>query len=394
VELLLMSPRRRPSAEGDVLRACVATDGETASGVQLSEALDRADPSQLLEAARFHRVAAYVHERLAHEPELTEPYATVVDELGAQREEQFAHQVRCLASLRLVVEVMDRHGWAWLLFKGPVLAALHRRMDLRSYGDLDVLVDHRQLREVVTALEEAGCRALVDDWSLYARVLPGELQILTPHGVVVDLHWHLINSSRVRRSFRVDVQEVLDERRPVEVGGMSVPAMKPVHAFVHLVLHAALAGAHRICWLKDVDVAAQRCDDWEPVRSVSQQWGADVALATVLLRARRTLGGDVAAGALRHGRPSAWAVLAACTEYLYPVVEGRVDHSLPRLVARASRPTGAKSWGELARRSRAHSRAETVTGGPRYAVAAPDAAASYYSAVSRAGADGHVGAGA
>ena len=51
---------------------------------------------------------------------------------------------------------------------------------------------------------------------------PGETQLTLPSGRVLDLHWHLVNSPRVRRRFAVGIGPLFDRSRRISLGLVKV----------------------------------------------------------------------------------------------------------------------------------------------------------------------------
>src|SRR5690606_12988677 len=91
----------------------------------------------------------------------------------------------------LTLESLDRTlaGIPWLTFKGPALSEYaHPAAGLRTYHDLDVLVDPLSLREVTDRLIAAGWSVSDLNETLRNPDTPGETHWLSPTGVLVDLH--------------------------------------------------------------------------------------------------------------------------------------------------------------------------------------------------------------
>jgi Uncharacterised nucleotidyltransferase len=277
--------------------------------------------------------------------------------------------LRMLSEVDMVARALGAAGIGWLVLKGPVLAgALYPRPDLRSYVDLDLLVAPADFGAAVRALEAAGCRVFERNWSLARERMLGELRLFTPAGTVLDLHWHLIADRAARALFPIDLAAVRARARTVLLGGRVVSTMDAADTVVHLALHAALAGGHRLLWLTDLEQAL-RTDrpEWTELGARAGSWGAAPALALMLDRAARVLGVPVPVGFTRALVPDrAWRLLARATDRVSPAARGAgIGPSLGRIVARAARTDGPASRRELARRLAGWVRSRATRSDPR-----------------------------
>ncbi|HVQ96195.1 MAG TPA: nucleotidyltransferase family protein [Mycobacteriales bacterium] len=278
-------------------------------------------------------------------------------ELRAAHSATVAGHLRALADLRLVDRALTAAGVGYLVLKGPVLAgAVYRRPDLRSYVDVDVLVAPAEFAAALAALESAGCAVFERNWQLARDRLLGELRLFTPSGLVLDLHWHVIADRSIRAAFRLDLAAVRGRARTVRLAGRDVRTLDPADTVVHLALHAALAGGHRLIWLKDLEQAllAPDAPQWTELVRRAAEWRAGPATALMLARASRTLGVPVPASVLRRLVPDRrWRMVGRLADVVSPVSRGAgsARPSVGRIVARAARADGPASRHELARRT-------------------------------------------
>jgi hypothetical protein len=263
--------------------------------------------------------------------------------------------LRMLSELDMVGRVLGTAGIEYLVLKGPVLAgALYRRPDLRSYVDLDLLVAPADFGAALVALEDSGCRVFERNWTLAAGRMLGELRLFTRAGTVLDLHWHVIADTEARALFPIDLAAARSRARTVPVSGRAVSTLDAADTVVHLALHAALAGGHRLLWLKDLEQALRPpdCPEWTELSMRAAEWGAGPAVALMLDRAAGTLGVPVPAGFARSLVPDlAWRLLTRAADSLSPPARGAgAGPSLGRIVARAARGDGPGSRQQLRRR--------------------------------------------
>lgn len=292
---------------------------------------------QFVAATRFHRVAplAFAASRQSGQPEL--------EALRGDRFRAIATHLQACEALDQLASVLAGVGWA--TFKGPVFSEFaHPAPGLRTYNDVDVLVAPSSLREVCRRLRAAGWQVADYRDMLRSQDPPGEMHWVSPGGVLVDLHWSMINMHSRRGLFEVSTTELLHRRVPVTLGRTQVWTLDPVDSLVHACLHAALSGANKLVYLVDVDRLSRRITDWDEVVTLANQWLAQVQVALVLGRARRVLGTQLPADLnSRLGVPRPIRGLLALTDRVAPVPNGRKNSGVAKFVARALRTSSTET---------------------------------------------------
>ncbi|WP_324649618.1 nucleotidyltransferase family protein [Georgenia sp. H159] len=299
-------------------------------------------PEAVVPAARHHRIAPLTHVRLR------ESAPEVAEALRTDRDLAKSLHIRAAMLLRQVDELLA--DVRWVVFKGPVLAELaHPVPGLRPYGDLDLLVDPQDLRAVSRTLLAAGWEVGDYEDMLRNPETPGEMHWFTPAGIQVDLHWSMINMRSRRGEFDISTAGILGRRRRVRIGLGEAWTMDEADTLVHVALHAALAGANRLCWMLDVDQLCRQVGDWGAVCRRAAEWGAQAHVALALRRAGATLGTPVPARVYRAlGASLPLRALLDCVDRLSPVARQRRDASVSRLVARAVRPGAGRTVAQVA----------------------------------------------
>ena len=310
----------------------------------------RAAPAVFVDAARYHRLAPLAHVLLREsEPGLAEL-------LQEDRERAKALHLHATTLLGHLGDLLD--GVAWVVFKGPVLSELaHPVPGLRHYKDLDLLVRPEDLREVSARLLGAGWTIADFEDMLGNPELPGEMHWRSPSGVLMDLHWSMINMADRRRRLAVSTADLLDRREQVPVGFTSACTLDPVDGLLHVCLHAALTGANKLLYLVDAQRMAARITDWSLVGERAAEWKAAPHVALVLYRAHRSLGGELPEGVHRIlGSTAAFRTLTAAVDRAAPVAAARTEPGVARLVARAVRPGAVRTTAASARSVARHLR--------------------------------------
>lgn len=290
-----MSPRhgRDQAARlpAQALVACLREPDPRRPPAMLAAWTPAPDPAAFLALARANRVGPGLHVQLRPVPGLP---AVVRAGLRADYHEQVFRSMQIASDLAVLAETLA--GVSWAVVKGPATAyTAFPRPDMRSYGDLDVLVDRRQLPDVVGRLERAGATVPVQNWSLVRAEQRAEFLVLLPHGTLLDLHWHLLNRGAIRRRFRLDVGPLLERVRQVDLDATPAPVLDPTDALLHLAVHAAMAGGDRLSWLWDLHLSRRNTavdDDALVLRA--RRAGLHLVTAVMLEKTRALLDTPVA----------------------------------------------------------------------------------------------------
>ena len=343
------------STTGQVLRACTRAHDWSGAPVGLLPLLENVDGHDLLAAARRHRVSGCVSASVRHLPGVLPPQVEAAFEADART--QLAEHMRALGVVvHLLKRALDPVLGPWGVVKGPVLSGfVYDRPDLRSYRDVDVLVRPEELGVAVTALEAEGCELLDRNWTLLQREMLGELHLLTPNGMVVDLHWSLHNRERLRRTFPAPTGELLDRGAEVLLAGSPVRTLDPLDTLVHLTLHAAMSGGDLLVWLKDIEQAWGHVEpDQLPDRV--EEWRARLPVSAMLSRTARVLGLNIGELSPSLTLPRTVAGPLSAVEARWDFVTGGDTGSSSRLLTRALRRDAVSTFMETGRRAAAHLR--------------------------------------
>ena len=271
-------------------------------------------------AAEYHGVTMTLYRQAREQGPAAE---AVTAALRAAVFDHVAIQMRIAADLRLLRSVVDPLTSRWVVVKGPVLAeAYYGEGNLRSYSDLDVLIDPVELGALLDVVTSAGATMVDVNWQLVRQSRRGELNLTLPMGTTLDLHWTLINHEPARSTFALSTSTLLDRSIRLHfTGGVDVPTLDPADTLLHLCLHSALSGGYRLGWLLDIRrVAESGAVDWDAFVQRARRTRLDLVAAAMLGRAQRHAGASISPqvmAALDQGR--AWLGLLRVLERLRPL---------------------------------------------------------------------------
>lgn len=301
--------------------------------------------------ARSHRLTPAVYDLLRND--------TAIDPGLLQSLEQDVRRQQ-LVRLAMTVDLawlrwkLAEVAGKWAVIKGPVVAErLWPRPQHRQYHDLDVLVSRRDFATVVELLE-VEARLLDRNWPLVYEQGRSQLSFRLPHGTLLDLHWDVVHERDSRASLRLMPQDLLDRAVPTVVLGVDVKTFDPADTVLHLAYHAASSGAHRLVWLRDVQLAASAVPDWNVLAARSRATKTDVLVAAILGRVRRVLGSTAAPPVMLGPAHAWWVSLGAAVDQRYPAPylgAGRTGQTYYRSLRDSPARSAARLLGTLAEHS-------------------------------------------
>jgi hypothetical protein len=285
-----------------------------------------------------HRVASLVRKGLEGCP-LPEPAAQALLERAR------LNGFRALALARELAQVvlgLDGIGIRPLALKGPVLALrAYGSLTARHAGDLDLWVPEGDLERAAELLQTRGYRYLdrVEGFSPRQRAALARrihhLEMLQPEeGIRVELHTRLTRNPHL---FPLPPEKCLERAEPTVVAGVPVAGLCRRDQALHLCVHAAVHGWHRLFWLADVAEVFRNLspNEWGEVWSLGTARGLQrvVAQAPVLCH---TLIGDPLPEEARHLAERDPRVGALVREALWAIEAAQSDYPGPRRGARYS----------------------------------------------------------
>lgn len=274
-------PGARSPATGwlvGALRACLTSDDRFTPGAP------PVGPSDLLAAARDHRVVGWIAER-SHDLALD---AATAAEFRAQHRQEAGAALTVMAAARDVSGALHAAGVRHLLVKGPALAHLQGVAPaVRGGGDVDVWVEPTAARRAVAALAALGWdhpdptrppRLPSRRWRdrAYAWFTPESALVRVGHPVV-DLHWRLLRHDDPHTP---DFPAAWSASVAVPDVGPTVRTLGPAHALTHLAAHGTKDGWPWLRHVVDVALVAGRVG--APERADLAGRDATVALALLL----------------------------------------------------------------------------------------------------------------
>lgn len=223
---------------------------------------------------------------------------------------------RLRADLGELVGALHEQGVETLVLKGGALGtALYPRPALRPMGDLDLLIRREAIGPARAVLERLGYRpstALPAEAGDFPWFQGGEVEYVRAdekgRATTIDLHWHVVTVAWYRYASALDIDALWERSRPLDLGRVAARQLSPEDTLIHLCLHLAIQHGYECLLLHYADIdwlAGSGALDWPCVVHRASCFRARAPVYWGLALARRRLGTEVPADALRALRPSA-----------------------------------------------------------------------------------------
>jgi putative nucleotidyltransferase-like protein len=276
--------------EWSVLLECAspAQDRQKLAGL-----LQSVDWTRLLMLAEEHGATGHVVSCL-HDLEVKVVPPEISQSLADRQRAQIFLAMRLIAELFRILESFASEGIAALVIKGPVLAVrAYADPARRSYGDLDLLVRHRDVRRATELMIAEGFAPAIPLSAIDTGKIPGQYLFSKPDSkLIVELH-----NDRTLRYFprQLPLEEFFARQVHVKLDAREVPALSVEDELVLICVHGAKHFWGRLMWVADVAalVSRQRGMDWERVEDSARVVGAERMLRTGLRLASNLLGAQL-----------------------------------------------------------------------------------------------------
>jgi hypothetical protein len=194
--------------------------------------------------------------------------------------------------LKQVLNAFRQEGLAAIPLKGAaLLGMLYKDIGLRSMSDVDILVQPENFVTAVTILRQLGFQPCPKDeyenftWleKLPKAYWPKELSFHDQHGLVIELHQHLINSWFLS-AFPLNMDAIWERSisfasadQSVEISGENLwnRRLSPYDTLAYLCLHLALHGLQFPQAYLDIDLWIRNLPepwDWERFLELVNRW--------------------------------------------------------------------------------------------------------------------------
>ncbi len=210
------------------------------------------------------------------------------------------HNRRLTQALLDLLLRLEGHGITPVPFKGPTLAvAAHGNLDLRQFGDLDLLVPERECGVAMQVLLSQGFRLKSEALNVQeegARLSRCAYSFIhDADDISVDLHWGITAAMEYPyRAFALPLAaiDVWDHLESIPLNAIPVRSFALEDLFLILCIHGSKHRWERLGWLCDIAALIQTHPDmsWARIRANATRLGCRRMLDLGVFLAHALLG--------------------------------------------------------------------------------------------------------
>lgn len=231
------------------------------------------DWSSFLSLAEDHGALGLTAAGLIDETETIVPPESS-ESIRVWRRGQALFTLNLTAEMFRLLESFAAAGVEPLVIKGPVLSArCYGDPALRQYGDLDLIVRHRDVLRTTELMLALGYEAKIPLAAIRANKIPGEYVFRQPRtNLLVEFH--------TEHTFRyhprpIPIELLFRRQARVELDGRPVPALSLEDELVLICIHGAKHFWDRLIYIADVAALVSRQPlDWIQALSAAEEVSA------------------------------------------------------------------------------------------------------------------------
>lgn len=201
-----------------------------------------------------------------------------------------ARNILLLSELGKVLETFNKAKIPVIVLKGAaLLETVYSNIALRPIADLDLLVHKKDLSKIKDRLNKLGYQNS-----------KGYPEDFVKEGVMIDLHWDLMNISRVGsrgKAYEVELNNFWKNSGTMKISGIQTQVLSPEHLLIDLCLHLTLHhGLSRLMWFTDISEVLRFYEqkiDWDKFTNETKRYKVERAIYYTLFYAKEILSAPV-----------------------------------------------------------------------------------------------------
>lgn len=155
-----------------------------------------------------------------------------------------------LHNLALLMKRLKEQQIPVLVLKGAALCeTVYPHLGLRSFCDIDILIQEKDVRKISPQLKELG-------YSLSRTHAHHHFFAFrkTNHSLPLEVHWNLVNNASPfqKHAFKFSMEKIWQDAQPIQVGGVKTLWLSPEHQLIYLSAHMLKEGYANKKWFLDL----------------------------------------------------------------------------------------------------------------------------------------------
>ncbi len=211
--------------------------------------LELLNSDKLFSMAAKHGLAPQLYYNLQESKVYCNPY--LHQQLKNAYYKSFARSVKQISMQEEIVAILYKNGIKTVLLKGQALATnYYKDPALRPMGDIDILVDYKDLQKALKLLNEIGFinSPMKNPFLLKFQLIYNIA--LNRNEQLVELHWNLHSA---HAKYKLPTALFIENSIPLTNWHAYIfsPEMQLIHLCVHT-YHNFVNGGIRLCWFNDM----------------------------------------------------------------------------------------------------------------------------------------------
>lgn len=273
-----MAPDSSNQSEIDLLLQCGRKSFGSSQAALVEDALNGPlNWTFILDQAQRHCILPFLYANLRTHGYLDRAPSEVRDALEACIRGIAARNLALMGELARILRALEGAGIEAIPFKGPAAAVVaYGDSSVRTFADLDILVDPADLERAEAVLAERGYRAALTLTPREKRdYLKTEcaLQFCRPIGnFVVELHWRFFERNA---SLDLSGDAIRQRSTRISIGGISARSLAVEDLLLYLCAHGTKHRWERLEWIACVAEIVERHPrmDWQALVVRAEQYG-------------------------------------------------------------------------------------------------------------------------
>lgn len=245
-----------------------AIRGKEVGGLTDYEAKD------LLRASLKHGVFPYLYKNVCNSKEnaLSSEFITNIKKRNRSITE---HTAKLVSELKNILFAFEQENIPLIILKGIYLSKLiYPEPNLRIFSDIDLLVRREDLSKATQCLESLGFEEVASNKELEEKEKRGQAH-LAKSGVMIDLHWEIINDGLYRTTMNYKTDAIFDNCSMVSFLNNKILALNPIELVIYLGTHLATQHAfERLIWFNDLHCTIEKFGhkmNWDALVKIAKE---------------------------------------------------------------------------------------------------------------------------
>ncbi|MFQ6066725.1 MAG: nucleotidyltransferase family protein [bacterium] len=191
-----------------------------------------------------------------------------------------------------------------VVVKGLALAEqVYKNVALRPMADVDLLVQKRNLPEVMKTLFKLGFEILSQEKQVTIKYM-NELHLVKRQenvkylpSLIINVHWDLTAPVRFEGTTKIDTQQMMSRTQPAKIACRDILVMRPEDQILWVIYHATFQhpfiGLLQLCDVAELIKLEENRLDWHSLVKTSKKGRIATATYYLLSSAKKLLGAPV-----------------------------------------------------------------------------------------------------